>query len=154
MVEHFDEKYISLIAAKKALTLLLSKHLFFKRALSNNKVALYDFFINRGIAIICCFHLWSSISLLQQIQKTWFFALSSIVRGGSRAAATSKMEHFVIIVNGWKPLTIITKYSILDVAAALEFNKIGAKVMILMSGINDIDVINTTYKWANIKKIG
>ena len=94
------------------------------------------------------------ISLLQQIQKTWFFALSSIVRGGSRAAATSKMEHFVIIVNGWKPLTIITKYSILDVAAALEFNKIGAKVMILMSGINDIDVINTTYKWANIKKIG
>ena len=64
------------------------------------------------------------------------------------------MEHFVIIVNGWKPLTIVTKYSILDVATALEFNKIGAKVMILMSGINDIDFINTTYKWANIKKIG
>ena len=30
------------------------------------------------------------------------------------------MEHFVIIVNGWKPLTIITKSSILDVAAALD----------------------------------
>ena len=30
------------------------------------------------------------------------------------------MEHFVIIVNGWKPLTIITKRSILDVAAALD----------------------------------
>ena len=41
-------------------------------------------------------------------------------RGGSRAAATSKMEHFVIIVNGWKSLTIITKRSILDVAAALD----------------------------------
>ena len=41
-------------------------------------------------------------------------------RGGSRTAATSKMEHFVIIVNGWKPLTIITKLSILDVAAALN----------------------------------
>ena len=41
-------------------------------------------------------------------------------RGGSRAAATSKMEHFVIIVNGWKPLTVITKGSILDVAAALD----------------------------------
>ena len=27
------------------------------------------------------------------------------------------MERFVIIVNGWKPLTIITKRSILDVAA-------------------------------------
>ena len=43
-----------------------------------------------------------------------------IVRGESRAAATSKMECFVIIVNGWKPLTIITKYSILDVAAVLD----------------------------------
>ena len=45
---------------------------------------------------------------------------STITRGGSRAAATSKMERFVIIVNGWKPLTIITKRSILDVAAALD----------------------------------
>ena len=34
--------------------------------------------------------------------------------------ATPKMEHFVIIVNGWKPLTIITKRSILDVAVALD----------------------------------
>ena len=42
------------------------------------------------------------------------------IRGGSRAAATSKMERFVIIVNGGKPLTIITKRSILDVAAALD----------------------------------
>ena len=42
------------------------------------------------------------------------------IRGGSRAAATSKMERFVIIVNGWKPLTIITKRSILDVAAVLD----------------------------------
>ena len=40
--------------------------------------------------------------------------------GGSRAAATSKMERFVIIVNGFKPLTIITKHFILDVAAALN----------------------------------
>ena len=41
-------------------------------------------------------------------------------RGGSKIAATSKMEHFVIIVNGWKPLTVITKSSILDVAAILD----------------------------------
>ena len=51
-------------------------------------------------------------------------------RTGSRAVATSKMERFmiivngwkrfVIIVNGWKTLTIITKRSILDVAAALD----------------------------------
>ena len=46
------------------------------------------------------------------------------------AAATSTMERFVIIVNGWKPLTIITKSwkpltvitkrSILDVEAVLD----------------------------------
>ena len=41
-------------------------------------------------------------------------------RGGSRTVATSKMERFVIIVNGWKPLTIITKRSILDVAVVLD----------------------------------
>ena len=41
-------------------------------------------------------------------------------RGGSRAAATSKMEHFVIIVNGFQPLTTITKRSIMDVATALD----------------------------------
>ena len=44
----------------------------------------------------------------------------SVIRGGSRTAATSKMEHFAIIVNGWKPLTIITKCSILDAAAVLD----------------------------------
>ena len=43
-----------------------------------------------------------------------------IIREGSRAATTSKMECFVIIVNGFLPLTIITKHSILDVAAALD----------------------------------
>ena len=36
------------------------------------------------------------------------------------ATATSKMEHFVIIINYWKLLSIITKRSILDVAAALD----------------------------------
>ena len=41
-------------------------------------------------------------------------------RGGSRTAATSKMECFLIIVDGWKPLTIITKHPILDVAAVLD----------------------------------
>ena len=41
-------------------------------------------------------------------------------RGRSRTAATSKMEHFVIIVNSWKLLTIITKSSILDVTVVLD----------------------------------
>ena len=43
-----------------------------------------------------------------------------MTRGGSRTAATSKMLRSVIIVNGWKPLTIITKCSILDVAAVID----------------------------------
>ena len=43
-----------------------------------------------------------------------------IRRSGSRAAAASKMECFLIIVNGWKPLTIITKHPILDAAAAVD----------------------------------
>ena len=50
------------------------------------------------------------------------YAAIRLVRGGSRAAATSKMEMecFLIIVNGFQPLTIITKHSILDVAASLD----------------------------------
>ena len=39
------------------------------------------------------------------------------IKCGSMIAATSKMENFVIIVNSFKPLTINTKRSILDVAA-------------------------------------
>ena len=46
--------------------------------------------------------------------------LTMMYRGGSRTAATSKMEQFVIIVNGWKLLIIIIKCSILDVAAVLD----------------------------------
>ena len=42
------------------------------------------------------------------------------LRGGSRTAATSKMGRFVIIVNGFQPLAIITKRPILDVAAVLD----------------------------------
>ena len=42
------------------------------------------------------------------------------VRGGFRAAAASKMERFVIIVNRFQPITIITKHSILNVAGILD----------------------------------
>ena len=44
----------------------------------------------------------------------------NMFRGGSRTAATSKMQLFVIIVHGFQPLTIITKYTILDVATVLD----------------------------------
>ena len=49
-----------------------------------------------------------------------FVDISKNCRGESRTATTSKMEHFVIIINGSQPLTIITKSSILDVAAVLD----------------------------------
>ena len=49
-----------------------------------------------------------------------YWTLTLTLRGRSRAATTSKMECFVITVDGWKPLTIITKHSILDNAAFLD----------------------------------
>ena len=49
-----------------------------------------------------------------------FQKLSAHVRGGSRTVATSKMELFVIIVNGFQPLIIITKCPILDAAVVLD----------------------------------
>ena len=42
------------------------------------------------------------------------------VHGGSRTAATYRMELFVINVNSFQPLTIITKRSNLDVPATLD----------------------------------
>ena len=50
-------------------------------------------------------------------------------RGESRAVATSKMERFVIIVNGFQPLTIITKRSILVDAVALDPPLVIAKLI-------------------------
>ena len=46
--------------------------------------------------------------------------ITCITRGGSRTAATSKMERFVIIDNGFQLLTITPKLYILDVAAVLD----------------------------------
>ena len=58
------------------------------------------------------------------MQKFWrnqqVKLLQAVDRGGSRTVATSKRELFVIIVNGFQPLTIITKCSILDLAAVLD----------------------------------
>ena len=45
--------------------------------------------------------------------ELWYGEYGTKFRGRSRAASTSKMERF-------QPLTIITKRSILDVAAALD----------------------------------
>ena len=55
-----------------------------------------------------------------QLQLCGKVLFRGVPRGGSRTAATSKMERFLIIVNGFEPLTIITKRSILDVVAVLD----------------------------------
>ena len=47
-------------------------------------------------------------------------SFNHISRCGSRTAATSKIELIVIIVNGFQPLTIITKCSIFGVTAVLD----------------------------------
>ena len=60
------------------------------------------------------FHKCTSIktTLKQNTPKTHQIS-KKIFRGGPKAAAKSKLEHFVIIVNGWKS-------SILIVAAVLD----------------------------------
>ena len=67
--------------------------------------------------------MWSNFCYykVRQMEQKWKYNRSwGITRGGSRTATTSKMEHFVVIGNGWKPLIIIKKRSILDVAAFLD----------------------------------
>ena len=59
-------------------------------------------------------------SLATQTNISQPYIAWTVSRRRSRTAATSKMEHFVIINNGWKPLAIITKSSILDIAAVLD----------------------------------
>ena len=61
--------------------------------------------------------MFKSVSLyFYTYTKNWEF----ILRGGPKTVATSKMELFIIIVNGFQQLPIITKCSILDVAAVLD----------------------------------
>ena len=71
------------------------------------------------------YHIETSLVICSAYQWTSFYIIG---RGGSRAAATSKIERFVIIVD-FQPLISITKRSILDVAAALYPPLIGTSVM-------------------------
>ena len=61
-----------------------------------------------------------SISLDWPSEHLCSFFLMYVHRGRSRTAATSKVELFVITVNGFQPLTIIINSSTLDVAAVLD----------------------------------
>ena len=64
------------------------------------------------------------------------------------------MERFVIIVNGFKPLTIIIKRSILDVAAVLDTPLFTDFIV-----TNDVDSLDSkfnlhTKKWTMAKREG
>ena len=59
---------------------------------------------------LVCFHLF----------VRYFITKSKNAEADLRLLQHPKMERFVIIVNGWKPSTIITKRSILHAAAALD----------------------------------
>ena len=63
-------------------------------------------------------HNFTHVKLKEVCLTGWTFLY--LFRGGSRTAATAKMELLVIIVNGFQPLTIILKSSILAVTAVLD----------------------------------
>ena len=75
----------------------------------------------------CCYKNYQLLlvcsNLVLVVQKRSLIIMLYLIASQRRIlgpAATSKMECFLIIVNAWKPLTIITRHSILDVAAALD----------------------------------
>ena len=115
----FPEEFKNFLDNNSPSNYFLILHLNIRSIKKNfEKIKLFLKFIDLTFSVIC-------------FSETWLYALSITrdslhelpnytSRGGSRAAATSKMERFVIIVNGFQPLTIITKRSILDVAAALD----------------------------------
>ena len=76
---------------------------------------IYKYVIDKKL---CCMSI-STVSNDRHLPRTDAFTLL-LDPCGSKTTATSKMELFVIIVNGFQPLTIITKCSILDVAAVLD----------------------------------
>ena len=81
-------------------------------------------FVSSGSSLFPTTHFVVNTFKVMLLHLTYFVSTSLCTgdgtRGGSRTAATSKMERFVLIVNSWKPLTIITKRSILEVVAVLD----------------------------------
>ena len=51
----------------------------------------------------------------------WLATLNAFSEAYSEPSQTSKMELFVKIINGWKPLTFLTKSSILDVRPGFDY---------------------------------
>ena len=64
------------------------------------------------------------------------------MRGGSKDVATSKVERFVIIVNGFQPLTIISKRSILNVEAVLDLPLVDLVGVVTRRMFLDVNVLS------------
>ena len=64
------------------------------------------------------------------------------MRGGSKDVATSKVECFVIIVNGFQPLTIISKRSILNVEAVLDLPLVDLVGVVTRRMFLDVNVLS------------
>ena len=90
-----------------------------KLKILNNYKNIWWYFLTQ-LVILASGSLHKRILFHQKKDFNYFIILSTNIRGRSRAAVTSKMECFVLIVNSFQPLTIITKLYILDVAAALD----------------------------------
>ena len=103
---------LSFVYYSDILLLSPSLHVYRKSNLNNQSIIL-----QKGKWITWNFK-WKSLSKQKENIKPQLQSIQT--RGGTRTAATSKMEHFVIIVNGWKPVAIIPKSSILDVLAVID----------------------------------
>ena len=99
---YFFEEYVINCILKTIL--IVNRHLFLRKTLVKTSRLKMLNPLNIG-----CMLAWHLVPCLQ----LFFWN----IRGGSTTTTTSKMELFVIIVNSFQPLTIITKRSILDVAA-------------------------------------
>ena len=64
------------------------------------------------------------------------------MRGGSKDVATSKVERFVIIVNGFQPLTIISKRSVLNVGAVLDLPLVDLVGVVTRRMFLDVNVLS------------
>ena len=79
----------------------------------------FFFLLNLLLKHFDFFSFWLFHSFLSFVVRSLILTYF-LTRGGSRTAATSQMENFEIIVNSWRPLTVIRKSSILDVSAVLD----------------------------------
>ena len=66
------------------------------------QIRVWLWLVHKITEIHCRSQFFSEVIQTQKKYSTFFYKISILTRGGSRTAATSKMEYFVIIVNGFQ----------------------------------------------------